>query len=159
MREVRGDMMLQDIYVLAKERSVQYAHRFIDAWAKGFEEVAIEYEFPQYSDEPKSVYLNPKDLIEQLVQDPKEPHAIYWHNPQNSIVSSAMLFFTIDGGMIAGLSVKTENVQELENYLQDLAGAVEGELGAVFYEEPPPDSVKEFKRRVILSTVPKLLPY
>lgn len=151
------NIMLLDIYVLAKDRTVEYAYHFLDTWVKTFKETADDYEFPQYSDSPEIVYSNPIDLIKRLAQEPTEPHAIYWTNPNDAPISSAMLIFTIDGEMIVGISTITKSSLPTEHYLKSLADTVDGKLGLATFEEPPPDSAEEFKYLVISWEGPKLI--
>lgn len=51
------------------------------------------------------IFASPWDLIDMLVREPKGPHAIYWHNLGLGDVSNAMLFFTTDEQMVAGLNI------------------------------------------------------
>ena len=85
--------MFVDIHVLASERSTVMAQRFIDIWLANFNEAAIEYEFPKYSDQPLAVFLSATDLIKKLIETPEEPHSIYWNNPKDNIIRSGAFCF------------------------------------------------------------------
>jgi hypothetical protein len=153
----QGDPMLIDVYVLASERSSKYAYRFLDTWTKGFEQAADEYEYPQYATKPDIVLTEPKSLIERLIEDPTQPYSIYWSNLHDDLISSAMLFFTVDGGMIVGVSVAIDDLSKAAPYLRSLADDFDGRLGYATFEEPPPDSTEDFIKTVTLSAGPKIL--
>lgn len=53
-----------------------------------------------------------------------------------------MLFFTRDGGMIAGLAARGVEPGML---LRELAERVGGEFGVAVFEEPPPDTSSAFR--------------
>ena len=143
---------MADLYVLAPERSKKVVQDFLFRWANGFEECADEYEFPQYSESPEKVYRSPLDLIERLISDRKAPHSIYWRNPRKELISMAMLFFTTDGFMIAGVTAETEDDAELRQLLESLASSLNSSYGIAFFEEPPPSSGLEFIAAVQAAT-------
>ena len=149
--------MLIDIYVLAAERTLEAAKRFMREWAQEFRPAASEYEFPQYADKPVFVYSSPADLIKNLVEAPAEPHGLYWNNPARGFVRTSMLFFTTDGAMIVGLSVEGDQPPLLEETLRALALTVSGRVGYCAYETPPPDTVSEFIDYARQATPPKLV--
>lgn len=149
--------MLWDIYVLAKAREKKYIQAFLDTWAKGFEEVADEYLLPQYSKEPEKTFTDAYTLIELLIQEPQQSYSIYWRNPEKkAVLAFAMVFFTLDRGMIVGVSIRQNNIENSEDILFQLANTVDGEFGSVFFETPPPDLIEEFKQAVLLSPTPKI---
>lgn len=147
---------MTDVYVLASERSTAIAKRFIDTWVSDFDETASEYEFPQYSDKPFVVYSSPTELIQKLVEVSNEPHSIYWNNPKSDILMNGMLFFTKDGAMIAGVTVNTDDFEEIARYLKELSKIVGGRFGYAVFEEPPVETVKEFIDAVKAMPTPKL---
>lgn len=149
--------MLTDIYILAAERTLATAKRFMDAWTHGLTPNASEYEFPQYSDNPSSVYSSPLELISALIQAPAEAHAIYWNNPTQNHVRTAMLFFTADGSMIVGLSVDSDQQRVLEDSIERLAVCLEARAGYCAYEEPPPDTRQEFIDNARRAAPPKIV--
>ncbi|MCB0374398.1 MAG: hypothetical protein KDD04_00610 [Sinomicrobium sp.] len=151
-----------DLYVLTLERSNEIASEFINTWLANFSELASEYEFPQYSSKPNFIFSSAVELIEQLVANPNEPHAIYWknpnfwNNPKAEILKTGMLFFTEDGAMIAGLTLVLTETLEIARYLQELGKTIWGNFGYTTFEEPPPITVKEFIRNVNVASSPKL---
>ncbi|QRK10992.1 hypothetical protein JQX13_13525 [Archangium violaceum] len=148
---------MTDIYILAAERSFEAASRFMDEWTQGFEPAASEYEFPQHADKPAFVYSSAVDLIKTLVKTPAEPHGLYWNNPARGNVRTAMLFFTTDGAMIAGLSVEGDQPPFLEETLRRLALTVSGREGYCAFETPPPDTLREFVDNARQAPPPKLI--
>ena len=112
---------LLDLYALAGERSHEVVRRFRDRWLTSFEPSAAEYEFPQYSDRPGAVYSSPWELIDRLVAAPDQPHSLYWRNRRSAHELHAMLFFTTDGGLIAGLTVATADPNRAGATLRRLA--------------------------------------
>lgn len=148
--------MLYDVYVLASERTISYAEKFISAWTYGFEAAAEEYEFPQYAKAPEIIFSTASQLIERLILNSQQPHAIYWHNSNEGDTRDAMLFFTTDGGMIVGLSVEVDKREDARKFLEALAADVDGEFGMVMLEQPPADSAEEFIREVADWPSPKL---
>lgn|SRR5262249_14405856 len=123
----------------------------------GFEESAIEYEFPRFADRPDAVYNSPWELIERLLAEPSQPHSLYWMNPRGGHVLHGMLFFTADAGLIAGLTVSTEDLDVAEKTLRELAQSVDARYGYALGDSPPPDTASEFKAEA-RSTNPEILP-
>jgi hypothetical protein len=114
---------------------------------------------PQYSDRPEAVYGSPWQLIDQLLAQPTEPHLLYWRNPRLEHVLHAMLCFTTDGGLIAGLTVATEDPDFAGATLFQLAQSVDARYGYATWEQPPPDTASEFKANARKTEVlPRLLP-
>jgi hypothetical protein len=146
-----------DVYVLAPARSQEAVEVFRRRWLDGFEQAADEYEFPQYATSPRHVYDSPWLLIDDLLREPHQPHALYWRNPDDSAeVANAMLFFTTDGGLVAGLTVHDENPATLTRYLQQLAESMDAKYGYVAWEEPPPERSSEFIARASEAMPPRL---
>jgi len=146
-----------DLYVLAPERSEKVAQRFLETWLTGSVESASDYEFPQYSNEPSARYRSAAALIAKLIEQPHEPHAIYWQNPTDERVANGMLFFTSDGGMIVGLTIRTDDQAEAADFLLRLAATVNGQFGYMAFEQPPPDTIREFMAAVERSPWPRIV--
>jgi hypothetical protein len=146
-----------DLYALAGERSHDVVRRFRDRWLTSFEPSAAEYEFPQYSDRPDAVYSSPWELIDRLLAAPEQPHSLYWRNPRPGHELHAMLFFTTDGGLIAGLTVATADPDRARTTLRRLAQSVDARYGYATWEEPPPDTASGFKARARKAEI-QLLP-
>jgi len=134
-------MAYSEVYVLCQERSADAAVRFLDKFLPVRRGVAEEYYYPENSDKPTFHTTDEAQLIAHLVQIPKSKYGIYWDQEAVSEPSLAMLFFTEDGGMIAGLAVPEE---ASKRYLGELAQDVRGRFGMVSFEERPPDTTEEF---------------
>jgi hypothetical protein len=148
-----------DLYALAGERSREVVGRFREHWLAGFEDSEVDYMFPRFADEPEAVYASPWDLIDRLLAEPTQPHSVYWRNPRPAHVLHAMLFFTTDGGLIAGLTVDTHDPVVAGNTLRHLAESVDGRYGYAKWEQPPPDTMSEFVAEARATKVlPRLLP-
>jgi hypothetical protein len=148
--------MYYDIYVLANERSQRTVDKFLTTWAEGFHEAADDYPVPQYTKSHTKMFAVVNQLIEYLLTHPEEYYAIYWSNPDRAAdLASAMLFFTVDKGLIVGVSStrpmqfrdnETEVYRHLKALLENLGRDFDAQAGCVLYEVPPPDSAKEFKQ-------------
>ncbi|WHI53283.1 hypothetical protein P3339_11180 [Microbulbifer sp. MLAF003] len=134
-------MELIEIYVLCKERTKKLVLRFLDELLPSREEVAEDYPYPEYSDEPECVYDTSDELLQVLEKDESASYSVYWDGTGNSVVKSAMSFFTEDGCMIAGITVPADGSESWLNKLSELVG---GEYGYVGFDSPPPDTREEF---------------
>ena len=130
-----------DIYVLARERSAGIASRFLEEFAPRREQSAVEYEFPQYSDQPNLILTMAEDAIRHCVEHPSASQSFYFRNLGDG-PAHVMLFFTEDGGLILGLSVE----QDPDGALFRLRIHARSEHGFVTFEEPPPATADEFRR-------------
>jgi hypothetical protein len=125
----------------------------------GFEKSEVDYVFPQYSDRPDAVYGSPWQLIDRLLAEPTQPHSLYWRNPRLGHVLHAMLFFTTDGGLIAGLTVATEDPDLAARTLRQLARSVDARYGYATWEQPAPDTAFEFEANARKTdSLPRVLP-
>jgi hypothetical protein len=138
-----------DVYALAHERSKEVVGRFRDRWLTGLTEAAEDYPVPQLSDPPDVVYDSVWELIDRMLAAPEEPYAVYWtgNRPPGQDLVAAMLFFTSESGLIAGLTIRTCDPDHAGAALRELAGTVGATFGYVGGEEPPPDSTSEFRAR------------
>jgi hypothetical protein len=71
-----------------------------------------------------------------------------------------MLFFTADGGLIAGLTVATADSERAGVMLRRLAQSIGARYGYGLGESPPPCSASEFEAeaRKVDPELPRLLP-
>lgn len=138
--------MEYELYAACKERSAVQAAAFLDAFGPDREQATDEYEFPQYSNSPREVFMDSVLLIERLEQESSEGYGIYWGRLGVTVPDKAprvMLFFTEDGGMIAGLVVPHH--VEAATLLERLASVVGATYGQTVLEEPPPSTLAEFR--------------
>lgn len=132
-----------DIYVLAKARSRDFVDRFKTRWLTQSVPSREFYEFPMVADEIEIVYEAVDPLIDHLLQDKNQPYSIYWNDYEGDVLNP-MLFFTNDGGMIVGLTVREQGEQTPEYYLDELTKSVDGVCGVIVWETPPPLNQIEF---------------
>ncbi len=134
-----------DIYVLSGDRSKATVIQFLERFLPEREEVADEYPVPRYSDTPE-VYLDTADeLLTYLEHHSDEPHSIYWASQVSGDPRFAMLFATVDGHAIYGLSVDGNEQEFLANLMTFLNSAT----GYIDFENPPSDSAPEFEKKVV----------
>jgi hypothetical protein len=131
-----------DIYALASKRTEQAITDFLDHFLPGRIESADEYEIPQYSGSPITVYTHAEDLIRHCCGNPNEVHAIYWRSDQQS--EYAMVFFLEDGGLIFGVSTPAEDRHRVDWIADELKRFLDAEGVIVTYEDLPPESTEEF---------------
>lgn len=132
-----------DVYVLMTARTAESVERFLDRFVPHREPSTEEYRVPQFADEPTTVFFESMELVAYCVAQHDVAHGIYWRNLDDCDPFHAMVFFTSDGGMVLGLSV----VANPDRWLGDLLSMIGGEIGYWTFEEPPPDSILEFKDR------------
>jgi hypothetical protein len=133
-----------DLYVLSGSRKQETVDAFLVTYAGHMEEAAAEYPFPQYADHYDKVYHDIGSLVTALLGNPRMSYSLYFNSRNHGDpIQSAMLFFTTDGHLIAGLTV-TCGQDQLDGYLQRLVNCVAGEWGYAVVETPPPLSKAEF---------------
>ena len=134
-------MEIREIYVLCKERSEKLAIDFLNKLLPEREAVAENYPYPEYSDDPKYIYDDSEELIKVLERNENESYSLYWNDSSDGEVKSAMIFFTEDGGMIAGITIPYDDGDAWLSKLSDIVG---GKYGYVSFDSPPPETRVEF---------------
>ena len=119
-----------DAYVLARDRSSEVCDRFLVEFAPYREQSAIDYCFPQHSDRPTLVLTAPEDAIRHCATNPSESQSFYFRNLADG-PAHVMLFFTSDGGLILGLSVEEDEMDDSYARLREHA---QSEFGYVTCE-------------------------
>ena len=94
-----------EIYVLCNSRSANLASRFLNECLRDRRQIADEYPFPEFVDDPVKTFQTPEDLMQRLEQDEHESYSIYWDAKRADGPRQAMLFYTEDGAMIAGIGL------------------------------------------------------
>lgn len=129
-----------EIYVLCSERSAAMAGRFLADFAINRIQVATDFPFPEFIEEPRIVFTDPNELIRQLETESSESYSIYW-NVERGVADQVMLFFTEDGGMIAGLGGPKIPAEVAFSAMQK---TVNGKYGYVTSGSSPPTSIDAF---------------
>jgi hypothetical protein len=142
-----------EVYILCPKRTGAAAGAFLEAVMPHRESAEGEFPLPQFSDQPAELFNGPDEVIARLEDSPREPYSLHWNNQAEGEPYNCMLFFTEDGGMIAGVVVRDKRASE---WLLKLASTVGGEYGYVTAEDPPPDTTAEFIERAKVRRVPAL---
>ena len=131
-------------------RSQAFISAFLDTFLPHRQEVTRQYEVPQFAEQPDQVLYSAEALIDLLVQQPTEPHAIYWRNLDVSRLRGAMCIFTTDGQVILGLYCETMRPDTAieQQYLAALKAFCNRTDGLVLYEEPAPQDTAAFLKRL-----------
>lgn len=143
-----------EVYVECASRTIGAAEHFLSALLPHRSEAAEEYPYPELSDAPKEEFADAESLMVRLQEDTEEPYGIYWHRIGPGIPLMGMLFYTSDGGLIAGAVTTETNAPRL---LETVAACVEGRFGYVTTEERPPDLLTEFRERCIRAEGTRLI--
>jgi len=132
-----------DIYALASKRTEQVITAFLDHFLPDRVESADEYEIPQYSSSPTTIYTKASDIIRHCCDSATEVHAVYWRSESGS--EHAMVFFLRDGGLIFGVSTPAEDHRKVDSITDDLGRFLDTEEVVVTYEDIPPESSEDFR--------------
>jgi hypothetical protein len=139
--------MFADVYVLANERSVALVEDFLDRFLPHRAPAAADYGVPRFSEQPRLVFRDVRNLLLYCEASPRESYAVYWNSTDPyGDTQAAHVFFLEDGGMILGLSTARLNKDEPERLLGVLREFAGSSAGYISCEEPPVDSSTEFRR-------------
>jgi len=139
-----------DCYVLTDKRATVWIDRFLDKFVPNREQRSEEFEIPQYSNNPTIIFEKDSELIDYLVKNKNEKHTLYWMNKDKADLRGVMIFFTIDGHMIPGIScnmLATDDSIE-EGYLRELKEFWGTDKGYITFEQPAPHDKDEFLKIV-----------
>ena len=137
---------LSDCYVIAPNRSAEYAMKFLDEFIP-LRRITWD---PSFSGEELGVSptLSFEEILEHLEHNPESGIALYFWTTQSSPPWQAMLRFNGDGSLILGLSCDNEEGAESE-----LLGRMEdfiGSAGCCLTEDPPARSREEYNIKLQL---------
>lgn len=136
-------MAIVEIYVLCEERTENHLSAFLNYFLPERLPSMDEYSIPENSDDPQETYFSEKEILARLFQKTNEPYAFYWNG--DAPISTVMVFFTNDNGLIVGLAIDDHE----KNYYQKMISLVNGQCGYIqdeVNESPPPDSTEEFRQ-------------
>jgi hypothetical protein len=143
-----------EIYVLCSSRSKAVADTFLDRFGRSRTQIAEDYPYPEFADEPEITYETPSELIGRLEKDRDSSYSLYWDCRSEDEPDQVMLFFTSEGRMIVGIGGPKGSI---ESELEKIATLVGGEYGYVTSGSCPPDSSDEFIEIATSSTLPCLI--
>jgi hypothetical protein len=148
MTEFKG--YYADCYILSEKRTKAFIQSFLDTFLPSRQEVAFEYEVPQYSNIPKYVFKTAIELIDYLTKKTDEVHTVYWSNKDKTDIKGAMCFFTSNGQVILGIYCETKypDTSIEDKILADLKLFCGNSNAYITYEEPATHDTKEFLERV-----------
>lgn len=143
-------MELLEVYVLCESRSATAAHAFLETFLP--ERTPLpEYPFPELVDLPVEMIRSPEELILRLEIESCESYSLHWNSTSNQGPRQAMLFYSEDGSMVAGLVVCSSEVDES---LLKLAQRVNGRFGYISGDQPPPATSAGLIEICLESTLP-----
>lgn len=126
-----------DLYVLSDHRDMETVAAFANKYLSGLVEAAENYPVPQNADTHHIVYNDIFSLVSAAISDPTLQYSLYFRNPvPDNCIRTAMLFFTQDGRLVAGLRI-VNGQDQVDFYLHQLAVCVKGECGYATVETPP----------------------
>ncbi|OAI55967.1 hypothetical protein AYO47_02280 [Planctomyces sp. SCGC AG-212-M04] len=143
-----------EVYVLCADRSFRTGKTFLDSFAPSRRPVTDELPFPELSDSPVVCLKDADEAIRRLESENNEGYSLHWSCEDDQPFPHAMLVFTEDGSMIAGLVVPEE---EAAGLLSKIAKVVSGRFGYITGEGRPPDSTEAFINICRRSTIPTLV--
>ena len=132
-----------DIYGLSETRTQGEIQRFLDRFLPSRIESADEYEVPQYSNSPHTVFQSADQLITYCCENPTQVHAIYWRS--DSVPRHGEVFFLSDGNLIFGISTPSEDHVSVDTTARDLCSFLSSCDVFVTYEDVPPQSALAFR--------------
>ncbi|MBL8809962.1 MAG: hypothetical protein JNM43_07290 [Planctomycetaceae bacterium] len=130
-----------EAYVLCSDRSAEVVAAFLNVIAPKRKSVHLDFPFPQFSDAPTRVFEGAEPLIVHLLEQADYEYSIYWDCFDNVLCGQVMLFFTADGGLIAGIANFSISPTDALSTVMQVA---RGEFGYVTCDSPPPESREEF---------------
>jgi hypothetical protein len=131
-----------EIFVACRVRSLLVANAFLDRFVPTRSEAAGDYVYPEFSDHPRHIFTEVSDVLDLLMVEVSETYEVFWHNEARSDIRGAVLMFTSDGGMIAGLLTVSD---EPEALLVRLANVVEGHFGYMTDSHAFPSTLSVFE--------------
>ncbi|MEO8498208.1 MAG: hypothetical protein ABI614_24345 [Planctomycetota bacterium] len=130
-----------EVYVLCESRSADLAERFLNACLPERTPGADDFPFPEFVDEPSDTFDTPEELMRRLEKDKNASYSIYWNATSNDGPRQAMLFYTEDGAMIAGIGGPNSGLDET---LACVAKQVNGRFGYITSGSCPPETIEAF---------------
>jgi hypothetical protein len=154
-----------DVYALCRARSSDIARRFLDSCLPERFEIDGQTEIPQSAPIPRITLPSAMDVVEYLEHEPNIEHYLSWGSANDGDPSHALLLFTQDGAMIAGVSLRTYELRSgdaalLEDpavWLTRMAEAVGARYGYGSSEHVPPLHSGEFITECIEAYPPRLV--
>ena len=142
-----------EVYVLCGSRTARVAANFLDGCLPSRTEVAEEYPFPEFADLPSMTFHSAEELMRRLETETEEEYSIYWNNSARHGPRQAMLFYTSDGAMIAGVGGPDTTWSDT---IARVANRVGGRYAYVTSGSRPPETREAFIRMCREATMTNL---
>jgi hypothetical protein len=137
-----------DSYYLINSRNLEIINDFFSKYLPlGLEELAIDYSFPEYSDNPERIYNSAKELLKHLEENLGVEYIVYFKNKDIlSDIKQVILQYTDDGKLIFGISIVGNNPALEENLLllKEIKKYLNSKNACATIEEPPPTNSIDF---------------
>lgn len=138
-----------DIYVISERRDFKTINEFLNKFLPARDETAVEYEFPQYSDNPEIVYRSAEDALRKSINEHELDYRIYWRALNEAKPEHGMVFFLSDGYVIYGLSTDDSYPEYAAELLSKMKSFLGSDLGYIGHEaSPDAENLQQFKREI-----------
>lgn len=136
--------MLVDIYVELPARTTAELERFLNQFLPERKLAQDDFEVVSRDGNAAQIFADEKAVLACLEDQIEAQCAIYWINPnQEETITSAHAFYTLDGGLIGGLSV---NLGSEKLWYMKIVPLYPGQPCLMLLETPPPPTLAEFRQ-------------
>lgn len=135
--------MLVDIYVELPARTAAEVERFLNQLLPERRPAQDDFEVATGDGDEAQILEDEKAVLACLESQEGAHCAIYWTNPkQEEAITSAHAFYTLDGGLIGGISV---NLGSEKLWCLKVMSLYPGKPCLMLLETPPPPTLAEFR--------------
>jgi hypothetical protein len=133
--------MTQEFYALSPNRSASFVRAFLDHFLPRRIALAEDYPVPGFTESPERVLGTEHEILQFMEERTHESYGLYFRDSDPNSARQAMVFYTVDGMAIVGLAdVSTDHAARLA----DLATYVGARYALLGWEQPPPETSREF---------------
>lgn len=137
-----------DSYYLIDNRQFEIVCDFFAKYfPMGGRELATEYPFPEFSDDPERIYYSVNELLLHLENNPNYEYTLYFENKDSlSEIKQITLQYTDDGKIIFGVSIIGNDPSSIDSIriFKEVRGYLNSRIACATIEEPPPGNSDEF---------------
>jgi hypothetical protein len=138
---------LFDCYVLAPERTADWAERFLDEFLPERTPSFEESDPSEVLGLPKGITIT--ELFRFLEEHPQTDYRMYWQHTACIEPYHAHLAFNPDGSLVLGLSPYTDDhLDKARHYLRRMEAFAGTGPGLLFCEEPAPGTREDFRNAI-----------
>jgi hypothetical protein len=139
---------MNEVYVLLRRRPLETLKAFLTVFAPRRRPLADDYPVPEFVDVPASVFHTEDEILEFLTASPSESYSMYWAiEGEPRVALQVMMFFLSDGNSVLGVAVRddgSDGASMMLKSLKEFAGSPDGYCA---FDERPPETALEFRRR------------